>query len=49
MQELIILTALSLKLFGNKKFDIDKYVSNLLKKETISEYQLDNFLKNNSI
>lgn len=49
MQELIILTALSLKLFGNKKIDIDKYVSTLLKKETISEYQLDNFLKYNSI
>ncbi len=44
MQELIILTALSLKLFGKKDFDIDKYISSLLEKETIAEYQLEKFL-----
>jgi glycosidase len=46
MQELIILTAISLKLFGKEDFDIDKYISSLLEKETISEYQLENFLEN---
>lgn len=45
MQELIILTALSLKLFGKKDFDIDKYISSLLVKETASEYQLEKLLE----
>jgi glycosidase len=45
MQELIILTAISLKLFSKNDFDIDKYISSLLEKETLAEYQLEKFLE----
>ncbi len=46
LQELIILAALSLKLFGTEEFDIEQYISTLLEIETQSEYQLKKFLEN---
>ncbi len=45
IQELIILSAISLKVFSEKDFDLNKYVSYLLEKEGLAEYQLDLFLK----
>lgn len=44
VQELIILSALSLTLFSTKEIEIKKYISHLLKAEGNSEYKLDNFL-----
>ncbi|MBK5201763.1 MAG: hypothetical protein JJE21_09590, partial [Spirochaetaceae bacterium] len=44
LQELIILSALSLKLFVETDFDIDNYISTLLEIETNSGYHLKTFL-----
>lgn len=45
LQELIILSAISLKLFKDIDLDIDDYISRLMKAETKSEYQIKLFLE----
>ncbi len=44
VQELIVLSAISIALFSTEKFDIDNYISTLLKAEGLAEYKLQNFL-----
>ena len=44
MQELIVLTALSLKMSLKSKFNSDKFIDELFEIETNSEYQLEKFL-----
>ncbi|NCD05109.1 MAG: alpha-amylase [Spirochaetia bacterium] len=46
VQELIVLSALSKAVFEKEPFDVESYISKLLKAEEISEYKLENFLKN---
>lgn len=46
VQELIILTAISMSLFSQSSFDLNGYISHLLKAEGLAEYKLLNFLEN---
>ena len=44
LQELIIITALSLKIYSEDEFTPEEFIDELFSKELLSEYKLENFL-----